>query len=729
MKTRFTLKATITITAVSMLCFGSVVAANESPVAWWTLDGSKGRTSADSASGIDDEILGNFKYVRGASGDALRFDGYSTAVRREAKNAPELGESFSFEAWVAFQAYPWASCAIVGQCEWEDVPFARKTSDDFTPEPDPNAGYYFAVDERGRVHLQVSVDGEWIKCQSETRIPLLEWAHIAGTYDAKKGLTVYINGNREGSTPAKGEITFASELDVLVGRNHSKRRQANPVGSFVPSLYSFDGYLDEVKIYDHALDAREIAKAYDTTKPSGETGMAFRKLPTEPRGPASFGAYYTSLKFDETWDALRREGPHSDVVVLFDDMPWRFIFWRGSSYVPFWVTENDIWYTNEFNETWPPVDEPNVFEPMSDKQALTSHVRIIENTDARVVIHWRYALVNSLYQIAWEDSLTGWGDWADEYDFIYPDGICIRKQTVWSSRLEEAHEFQESIVLNQPGTRPEDNLELGAVTVVNMDGESYTYSWADGPPEATRADQMKRIASLSYPNIQRVNTRSKAKPFLVVPDEPLDAVWPLDVALEGPVHFPYWRLILEEASKFTWWNHWPVAQVPSDGRYALDPDRTSHTSVSNWIWQAYETTENTKVKIAMQGLTEKAAEDLVPLAKSWLRAPKISLHGPGYTSGGYIQAERVYLFECEKTGEPKPLQFMIEASAEHPVINPAFIVEGWGDAGATLKIGGKTIDRGKTFRFGHRGNPNGKDLIVWVKMESNHPVEVSLLPS
>ena len=31
------------------------------------------------------------------------------------------------------------------------------------------------------------------------------------------------------------------------------------------------------------------------------------------------------------------------------------------------------------------------FEPMSDKQDRYSHVRIVENNDARTVIHWRYA--------------------------------------------------------------------------------------------------------------------------------------------------------------------------------------------------------------------------------------------------------------------------------------------------------------------------------------------------
>lgn len=729
MKTRFILTAAFTVTVVSMLCSASLLAADDSLVAWWKFEKGQDRVAADRASGIKDEVLGFFKYVQGTSGDALQFDGYSTVVRRKAKSAPELGKSFSIEAWVAFQAYPWGMCAVVSQCETEDAQFVKRTRRGIPPEKDPAAGYYFAVNARGRVHLQIWVGGEWIRCQSEARVGLFEWAHIAGTYDVKEGLTVYINGRKAGSTPTDGKVKFASDIDLLVGRNHNKRQIAQPVESVVPSSYSFDGTIDEVKIYDRALDPSEIAKAYEATKPAGGTGMEFRKLPTEPKGPAPFGAYYTNLKFHETWDAIRREGAHPDVVVLFDDMPWRFVFWRGSGYVPFWVTENNIWYTNEFNETWPQVDEPTVFEPMSDKQARFSHVRIIENNDARVVIHWRYALVNSLYNIAWEDPLTGWGDWADEYDIIYPDGVSIRKQKVWSSRIDQAHEFQESIVLNQPGTRPEDNIEPGAVTIVNMEGQTYTHSWADGPSELEKRSQLSLLVKLSFPNIQRVNTKSKAKPFLIVSDKAFECGWPINAKVDGPVHRPYTNMVYPENSMFTWWNHWPVGQVPSDGRFAYDPDRVSHTAVTNWLWAEHESTQDSQVKIAMQGLTEKAAEELVPLAKSWLRAPVLELKGSGYTSKGYDQAERAYLITCENRNEPKPLRFELVASEEHPVINPAFVITGWGDADATLKIDDRAVNRGKEFRFGHRRSPDGKDLIVWIKMESSKPVEVSLFPS
>ena len=68
---------------------------------------------------------------------------------------------------------------------------------------------------------------------------------------------------------------------------------------------------------------------------------------------------------------------------------------------------------------------------MSDKQDRYSHVNIVESSDARVVVHWRYALAEVEHYLGAEpDPLTGWFDWADEYWTVYPDGVAIRKQVL-----------------------------------------------------------------------------------------------------------------------------------------------------------------------------------------------------------------------------------------------------------------------------------------------------------
>ena len=184
------------------------------------------------------------------------------------------------------------------------------------------------------------------------------------------------------------------------------------------------------------------------------------------------------------WREKNRETA-SDVVVRFPQSGMRLVFWQGMNYVPAWVTENGKWYSDEFLEAYgkPHCPDGEDCEPMSDKQNRYSHVRILESSDARVVVHWRYALSESEnYKASYQDPLTGWFDWGDEYWTVYPDGVALRKQVLWSSHLDGVrpgdsvgrapHEFQESIVLNGPGQWPEDNIHFDAVTLVNMKGES-----------------------------------------------------------------------------------------------------------------------------------------------------------------------------------------------------------------------------------------------------------------
>lgn len=305
---------------------------------------------------------------------------------------------------------------------------------------------------------------------------------------------------------------------------------------------------------------------FSVTLPLLITSTAFARelynLPSGPKGPGSFGAYYTKLAYDPAWDKNWRVGDHPDVVVRFADGGHRFVFWRGTSYIPCWVTANDIWYTNEFVERrgWHSPNTEGCVEPMSDKQCRYSHVRIIENSEARVVIHWRYAPVDVHYEHPFIDDRTGWFDWVDEYYVIYPDASGIRRIMAQSSHLEKWIEFQEGIVINQPGTLPDENIQAGAVSVANMQGEHVTYYWdEDGGPQF---DRNPRRA-----NIYKINLKSQRGPFALVAPPQVD----------GNIITSY--LGHNRRSKFNWWDHWPVSQDASDGRGAVSAKRPSHTSL------------------------------------------------------------------------------------------------------------------------------------------------------
>jgi hypothetical protein len=69
-------------------------------------------------------------------------------------------------------------------------------------------------------------------------------------------------------------------------------------------------------------------------------------------------------------------------------------------------------------------------------------------------------------------------------------------------------EWQQTELLNQPGTRPQDNVEPEAMTIANMDGETETWSWEK--PYGKRASSG---APINGGNIQVMNLKSKQRHF------------------------------------------------------------------------------------------------------------------------------------------------------------------------------------------------------------------------
>jgi hypothetical protein len=695
---------------------GLAYAADKPPVASW---------SFDQETGVD-AILGFRKFVPGVAGNGLRFDGQTTAVVRGASKVPRLGGPFSVEAWVAIQTYPWTWCAVVNQ------------------EKDRQSGYFFGIDPEGRFGLQVAIDGQWRESRSAVRLPLYAWNHLAGTFDPASGIKLYLNGKLVGEMKTHGAPRFAPEADVWIGRNQTPLGLSEEIKVVAPVAFSFDGIIDEIRIYDRVLDAEGSAAAAALRAPTGPAPLEPPLLPSGPKGPGRFGAYYTRLRYDEEWENPWRVGDAADIVVRFDESPNRLIFWRGTSYIPAWVTENGIWYTNEFYETQHQAMETSA-EPMADKQTRFSQPRILESNDARVVVLWRYAPVSVNYDLVNVDALTGWGDWVEETYTVYPDGTCVRKIRVWSSNprvrpaegkgLENFRQYHEAIIINPPGTRPEDNINAEALTLANMKGETRTYSWArEAPGYAADFDRetltlLHRISDqdtaahkwLTRPkggNILRVNLKAKFSPYVVVD--------PRNVAIDC-----YAGEIIRERSIFPWWNHWPVSQqIRSNGRWAVAPDRVSHSSLAHiQSWRPYEETDDGVTMLMLNGLTEKSAAALLPLAKSWLSPPRLDIAGDGFTDGGYDPTQRAFVLSRRAKSATSVLSVLFRASEGSPVVNPVLLVRGWGPSTPRIEIDGRTAPLGPDVRAGHIYGLEGDDLVLWIRKESASPVRVVISPS
>jgi hypothetical protein len=629
-----------------------------------------------------DTFKGNFEYVEGVNATAIKFDGFTARIIRTAIKVPDLSEAFTIEGWIAPRS---TSRAVIA-----------------SQEKDYKEGFIFGL-FGGRLTLQMSTGDKWIQSQSTERVPTLRWSHVAVTFDSAEGINLYLNGKNVGNLAFEGRMKSARTEDLIIGMSTKKdlsevmEMEARTGGFFISGFrlgqtplsteynpvythMAFDGLMDELKLYNQALSQQDIQDLYKENRLSNKQPLEERIYSTGPKiDDPSFGASYGRIPYYTEYEDVLRIGDYPDVLVRFDTSPVRLMFVHNNTYIPIWVTENDKMMSDQSVEIngingW--------YEVMMDKQNRYSHVRLLENNGARVVVHWRYALCDRFYNIARPDEITDWGDWADEYFTIYPDGVAVRQWVYWTSTFGQMYlQFQETILKSQPGQSPEDILEVEALTLANMQGQTHTYSWKDGiPPYFPKPDGA---------NVQLVNMKSKYKPFIVF--EPGSRI-----------------------DKYIW-------SRPRGGRSHLPggPLTSGIPVISKGKKKdSYEA-------VALYGMTPERITELLPLAKSWIQPPQLKLTNSEFESEGFDKFQRAYIL-ARRARNASTLKIELLGTSESPVVNPAFVIKNWGSQNVDLKIDGKQMKRGRDFRFGHRNSLEGKDLVVWIQFQSTKPVQLML---
>lgn len=654
------------------------------PVLWWKFDeGIKTRDyerrniTVEAVSKTECNIDGNLTLWKpGVSGSALAFDGYYSATGIAPDAAPDITGSYTIEAWVALGAYPW---------EWAPVI-------DLTDEN--GDGIYFGINSIGQFGCRVLQGGVEAVVKSNEEIQLHTWTHVAAIVDNEKAdIKLYVDGFLVNSEKLTAAYPFPKSNGILIGLNkqqlaasdHVSRDYTDggrtPLGN-QPRIYGIEGLIDEVKIYDKALSYEEMNKSFTALNPDKEikhnADLERRILPGHVDGnnAEKFGAYYTSLKYHELWDNLWRSSPYCDIVVRFDELPANVVYWRGPNYGPGWVTETNIWMSDQSCEIY---HEYGCAEHMADKQNRHSHVRLLENHDARVVVHWRYASIDILYQFE-NDRI-----WADEYHYIYPDGTAIRFVTYHD---EEIPGWQDVQFFAEAGTTPEDQIDLQALTVMNLDGAVYKMDWTVDVPDNKLEDAIVSI----------VNFKADYKVLVIYPEGDEIGAWGHIERANDETHF---------AGP---WNHWPVGQMPNDGRYAMRTDRVTHSALGG---------AGPRDR-AIYGFTNKDITELLPLARFWNRSPEMVINS-GAENAEFKTSEKAYVVKANDA----VVDFTIKASEGSPLYNPAFEIKDWNSSGASVKIDGKEIKEDKDCRIGYRNTKNGNDLIVWLRMNETVPVNIS----
>ncbi len=447
-----------------------------------------------------------------------------------------------------------------------------------------------------------------------------------------------------------------------------------------------------------------------------------------PHWPA-FGATYTKLRFDPPISvrdfktgALSTKSYENawkpelrDVVVSLPNGS-RFVFWRGSSYVPFWAGKHDTGLSYEWAETTPP---PGGFvdsvEPLMDKELRYGRVEIIESTPARVHVRWTYQSCDFLYKV--------WGDEAAEDFYFYPDGYGTRVLTL-KHGLGVEYELSELIILSPQAAFPFSFLPSNIVDLLFVDGAKREVFFPY--PEDS---QGKR----AWP--PELAEKAKGTPIIycVHPhkDEKAAAIYfnPMDTQIAPIIYAPFFDRGVMVTPAY-WGSHWPLSRGKSTG-WTID-DRIyvspAHNSVITWGLHArprpirsaeIETLDTLGHPRRMSverwawliAMNEDSSARLLEWARSFSKPPSVELKGGRFELNAYASDRRAIRIIVDEPAVAMTITPTV------PCVNPVFELSGATGTLQSVTLAGRTLKKGEYAWDGHT---------LWIGADLTEPESLQL---
>jgi hypothetical protein len=213
-------------------------------------DEAAGTTAIDSSSSLKNGTIRQAVRVAGKIGGALRFDGVDdwVTVTDTTASPLDLSTGMTIEAWVNPTVMSGWECilmkerGVAGEGLLSYALYAHDGAPLAVGQPVP-AGYV-------RLNPVASTTDRAVR--GTTKLTLGVWTHLATTYDGANQ-RFYVNGVLVGTTASPGAGIAVSNGAIRIGGN------ASSTGEF------FQGMIDEVRVYNRALSAAEIAT--DMTAP------------------------------------------------------------------------------------------------------------------------------------------------------------------------------------------------------------------------------------------------------------------------------------------------------------------------------------------------------------------------------------------------------------------------------------------------------------------------------
>lgn len=180
----------------------------------------------------------------GARGNALRFNGYTTYLKKN-YNAQSISlTQQTISLWCAPETYPMMNAA-----EAENA----YTSIIETIDDNNNTGFALRLSSQGNLRFDCYSDGWKLTLDADQLLPKYQWNHIVVTLDAaKRELRMYCNARLVASGKTMNSLS-AGTGTMIIG----KEQKTVTFSSFI--INTFNGLIDDIRIDNHVWSEQEIS--------------------------------------------------------------------------------------------------------------------------------------------------------------------------------------------------------------------------------------------------------------------------------------------------------------------------------------------------------------------------------------------------------------------------------------------------------------------------------------
>ncbi len=224
-----------------VICCDTTCDLDSDIIGMWRLDESGGYNVPDSTGANDGTIFGNPMWVTGKVNNALDFDGDGDYVEVSDDNSLDLGTGTGKEFTISL----WFKTVSAGQAQ---TLIAKRNADS-------SAGSDYTVFlEINKIYWGTGSSSDSCAWSSVLEPSADNWHHFVGTLSA--------TGSTSGNKKIYIDNVQVTDCDYSIKADSNDKSLF--IGKNLGNAYFFNGIIDEITIWDRALDSTEVQELYNS---------------------------------------------------------------------------------------------------------------------------------------------------------------------------------------------------------------------------------------------------------------------------------------------------------------------------------------------------------------------------------------------------------------------------------------------------------------------------------